>query len=220
MLSWAVAPNGTGYNVEQAASTAAPLTVIATNISQTTLVVTNLRNGTAYFFAISSATPGFESPDTPRLKATPSAPFLDILPAGAKLEKLASGFQYTEGPLWIPADGSVIFGDVFGNRLLRWTPGSGVTAFRQPSYEASGNAFDLQGRLITTEHTSRSVTRREPDGTITPLVTEFNGKQFNEPNDLAIKSDGSVWFTDPAYNNPQTQPGQFVYRFDPNAGNA
>ena len=74
--------------------------------------------------------------------------------------------------------------------------------------------------MITTEHTSRRVIRAEVDGTVTPLVTEYNGKTFNEPNDLAVKSDGTVWFTDPTYSNSQTQPGQHVYRFDPNAGNA
>jgi gluconolactonase len=219
-LAWDTAPHASGYNVKRSTFATGPMTVIATNISPASLVVTNLKNGTAYFFAISAVAGEFESDDTVRLRATPSAPFLDILPAGAKLEKLASGFQYTEGPLWLPTDGSVIFCDVFGDQMLRWAPGSGITPFRQPSNQASGNALDLQGRIITTEHTSRSVTRREPDGTITTLATEFGGKKFNEPNDLAVKSDGTVWFTDPTYNNPQTQPGQYVYRFDPSAVNA
>ena len=220
-LAWGTASHASGYNVKRATSATGLMTVIATNISPTSLVVTNLKNGTAYFFAISAVAGEFESADTPRLRATPSSPFLDILPAGAKLEKLASGFQYTEGPLWIPDNGGyLIFCDVFGNRMLRWAPGSEATTFRRPSYEAGGNALDAQGRLITTEHTSRRVIRAEVDGTVTPLVTEYNGKTFNEPNDLAVKSDGTVWFTDPTYSNSQTQPGQYVYRFDPNAGNA
>ena len=91
-LSWNGSTSATGYNVKQATSASGPLTVIATNLPNTGLVVTNLKNGTAYFFAVSSVSDGFESADTARLRAVPSAPVLDLLPAGAKLEKLASGF--------------------------------------------------------------------------------------------------------------------------------
>ncbi len=220
-LAWNPVPNASGYNVKQARSPTGLTKVVATNISQTSLVVTNLKNEVPYLFAISAVVGGIESDDTVRLIAMPSAPFLDIMPAGAKLKKLASGFLYLEGPLWIPDDGGyLIFCDVYGDRMLRWTPSSGVTTFRQPNYQASGNALDLQGRLITTEHTSRRVTRTETNGTIIPLVTTYNGKTFNEPNDLAVKSDGTVWFTDPTYSNSLTQPGQWVYRFNPDEGNA
>lgn len=220
-LEWEAATGVAGYRVKQATTPAGPAMVIASNLTQTSLMVTNLRNGTAYYFTLSSAAGDFESGDAPRLKVTPSGPFLDVLPAGAKLEKLAAGFQYTEGPLWVPADGGyLIFCDVYGNRLLRWAPGAEVTTFRKPSHQAGGNMLDLQGRLLTTEHTSRRVVRAEWDGTITPLVTQYNGRPFNEPNDLAVKSDGTVWFSDPTYANSQTQPGQWVYRFDADQGNA
>jgi len=219
-LSWNGSSSAPRYNVKRAASANGPLTLIATNVSNPGLVVTNLSNGTTYFFAVSSVSDGFESTDTARLRAVPSAPVLDLLPAGAKLEKLASGFAATEGPVWDPAGGYLIFSDQLNNRLLRWTPGSGITVYRQPSNRANGNALDLQGRLITCEPATRSVTRTEMDGTVTPLVTQYNGKTFNEPNDVVVKSDGTVWFTDPTYSNPQTQPGRYVYRFDPANGNA
>jgi gluconolactonase len=219
-LSWNSSMSAAGYNVKQATSATAPLTVIANNLPNPGLVVTNLRNGTIYFFAVTCVSDGFESADTTRLKAVPSAPVPDLLPAGAKLEKLASGLAATEGPVWDPAGGYLIFSDQLNNRLLRWTPGSGITIYRQPSNRANGNALDQQGRLITCEAATRSVTRTEIDGTVTPLVTEYNGKKFNEPNDVVVKSDGTVWFTDPAYSNPQTQPGRYVYRFDPTNGNA
>lgn len=220
VLSWNGSTNSTGYNVKRATSATGLFTVIATNLPNSSLVVTNLRNGTAYFFAISSSSDGFESVDTARLKAVPSAPVLNLLPAGAKIEKLASGFGFAEGPVWDPAGGYLVFSDNQNNRLLRWTPGSGITIFREPSNQANGNTLDLQGRLITCENSTKSVTRTELDGTVTPLVTEYNGKKFNEPNDVVVKSDGSVWFTDPHFAYPQTQPGPYVYRFEPANGNA
>jgi gluconolactonase len=153
----------------------------------------------------------------------PGAPVLDLLPAGAKLEKLASGFTVTfggtEGPVWNPSGGHLIFSYNQGNQLLRWTPGSGISIFRQ-SDQPNGSALDLQGRLITCEQSTRVVARTEIDGSVTPLVTEYKGKKFNQPNDVVVKSDGTVWFTDPAYLPPQTQPGNYVYRFDPTNGNA
>ena len=87
-LAWDTAPSASGYNVKQATSASGPMTAIETNIAPASLVVTNLKNGTAYFFAVSAVAGEFESDNTPRLRATPSAPFLDVLPAGAKLEKL------------------------------------------------------------------------------------------------------------------------------------
>lgn len=220
-LTWAPAFQASGYNVKQGASASGPFKVIAMNVSESRYLVTSLTNDRPYYFAVSSVADEFESASTPGLRAMPSAAVLDLLPAGAKVEKLASGFRLTEGPVWNPAEGGfLIFSDVDGNRLLRWSPRAGITTFRQPSQRANGNTLDLQGRLITCQQATRSVTRTETDGTLTPLVTEYNGRRFNEPNDVVVKSDGTVWFTDPTYNNPQTQPGQYVYRFDPEVGNA
>ena len=172
-LTWLPAAQASGYNVKQATSAAGPLTVVATNIPGTTCLLTNLKNGTNYFFAVSSVADEFESADTPRLQATPSAAVLDLLPAGAKLEKLATGYQTAEGPVWDPAGGgSLIFSDIDGNCMYRWTPGSGITTFRQPSNRANGNTLDRQGRLITCQQTTRSVTRTELDGTVTTLVSQ------------------------------------------------
>jgi gluconolactonase len=222
-LSWKGAPTSGGYNIKRATSSIGPLTLVATNLPTTSLVVTNLKNGTAYFFAVSSVSGDFESADTARLRVMPSAAVLDLLPAGAKIEKLASGFVTTfggvEGPVWEPASGSVLFTDNSGNKIVRWTPGSGITTLRLTP-RPNGQALDLQGRLITCEQTSRTIVRTESDGTVTPLVTLYKGKTFNEPNDVVVKSDGTVWFTDPAYINKATQPGNFVYRFDPSDGNA
>ena len=221
-LTWLPAAGASGYNVKRASSSFAPLTVVATNIPGTTCTLTNLKNGTNYYFAVSSVADEFESADTPRLRATPSAAVLDLLPAGAKLEQVATGYQVTEGPVWDPAGGgSLIFSDIDGNRMYRWTPGSGATTFRQPSNRANGNTLDRQGRLITCQQTTRSVTRTKLDGTVTTLVSQYKGQPFNEPNDVVVKSDGTVWFTDPIWSNAtMTQPGQYVYRFDPEVGNA
>ena len=169
-----------------------------------------------------SVADGFESADSSSLRAIPSAAVLDLLPAGAKVEKLAGGFAFTEGPVWFPDDGGfLVFSDLNeGNQLWRWSPGSKASIFRKPSNLTNGNTRDREGRLVSCQQTTRSVTRTELDGTITTLVTEYNGKKFNEPNDVVVKSDGTIWFTDPTYGNPQTQPGTYVYRFDPNIGNA
>jgi sugar lactone lactonase YvrE len=220
-LTWAPASQASSYNVKQGRSVNGPFTTIATNVPGSSYVVNNLTNNQVYFFAVSSVADEFESANTPGLSATPSAAVLDLLPAGAKMEVLASGFQTSEGPVWNSAQGGfLIFSDLDGNRMLRWTPGSGITTFRRPSNRANGNTLDLQGRLLTCQQTTRSVTRAEPDGTITPLVTQYKAKPFNEPNDVVVKSDGTGWFTDPRWSNPtQTQPGQYVYRFDLEVGN-
>jgi len=220
-LSWDMVPNASTYKVKQLSPPGVDLTVLASNPPRLSLVVTNLLNGRSYAFAVCSVEDSFQSSYSASLSATPSAAVLDLLPAGAKIEKLAGGFLWAEGPVWVPTDGGfLVFSDVNGNQMYRWTPGSGVSTFRKPSNQTNGNTRDREGRLISCQQTTRSVTRTEPDGTITTLVTEYNGKKFNEPNDVVVKSDGSIWFTDPAISGSQTQPGNYVYRFDPNIGNA
>ncbi|NWF54928.1 MAG: SMP-30/gluconolactonase/LRE family protein [Syntrophaceae bacterium] len=147
----------------------------------------------------------------------------------AAVERLATGFRWAEGPVWFGDGGYLLFSDIPNNRMMRWFEDTGqVTVFRRPSDNSNGNTRDRQGRLITCEHDSRRVTRTEYDGNITILIDRFRGKRLNAPNDVVVKSDGSVWFTDPGYGilmnyeghkAPFELPPQ-VYRLDPNTGEA
>lgn len=114
-----------------------------------------------------------------------------------KFEKIGEGFEFIEGPVWIRSKGHLIFSDIYGNTMRKWAPQEGITEIRKPSGKANGNALDRQGRLITCEHISRTLTRTEPDGSITTLASKYKGKQLNSPNDVIVKSDGSIYFTDP-----------------------
>jgi gluconolactonase len=118
----------------------------------------------------------------------------------ARVERLWTGGRWLEGPAWFAAGRYLICSDIPNNRMLRFdeTDGS-VSTFRQPSNNSNGNTCDRQGRLVTCEHLTRRVTRTEHDGSITVIADHFEGKRFNSPNDLVVKSDGSVWFTDPSY---------------------
>lgn len=145
----------------------------------------------------------------------------------AAVEKLASGFRWAEGPVWFGDQRCLIWSDIPNNRMLRWDEQTGaVTTFRQPSNHANGNTRDRQGRLVTCEHETRRITRTEYDGSITVLADRFEGKRFNSPNDIVVKSDGSVWFTDPVFgvnSNYESRKGtselpQYVYRLDPDSG--
>lgn len=133
------------------------------------------------------------SSTVPRLNA--------LVPENAVLRKLATGMQFVEGPVWFDdtAGGFLVFSDIPGNALKRWRAQDGVTTFRAPSYNANGNTRDRAGRLITCEHGSRRVTCTEKDGTVRVLAERFEGKRLNSPNDAVVKSDGSLWFTDPPY---------------------
>ena len=141
----------------------------------------------------------------------------------AGMERLASGMRWTEGPVYFGDTRQLLWSDTPNNRIMRWDEETGaVGVFRKPSNYANGNTRDRQGRLVTCEHTGRRVTRTEYDGTITVLVDRFEGKRLNSPNDVVVKSDDSVWFTDPVYgiaNNyngsmaPQELPTN-VYRLD------
>jgi gluconolactonase len=147
------------------------------------------------------------------------AEFKKIVPPNAKVEKLASGMKFCEGPVWLAQDGGyLIFSDIPSDELKRWTQKDGLTTFRKPSYNANGNTVDRQGRLVSCEHSGRRVSRLEQDGTLQTLVDRFGDKKFNSPNDAAVKSDGTIWFTDPDYglrSQPHDYEGCFVFRFDP-----
>jgi gluconolactonase len=146
------------------------------------------------------------------------AAFKQMFPAGAKVERLATGLQFIEGPQWMPKGGFLVFSDIPANELKRWDVKGGVQAFRQPSQKANGNTLDREGRLLSAEHGGRRVSRAEADGAVVTLVDSFEGKKLNSPNDVVVKSDGSIWFTDPDYGlegRPKELPGNYVYRFDP-----
>ena len=153
--------------------------------------------------------------------ATPAAPAQDqgmasIIAPDAKAVQLGTGMKFTEGPVWIPSKNAVVFSDIPNSMLMQWDEKGGLKPFRKVA-QANGNILDLQGRLLTCQHAGRNVIRTEPDGTVTVLADKFEGKKFNSPNDLAIKSDGSIWFTDPSYGlrgKPGEIPGRWVFRLD------
>ena len=118
----------------------------------------------------------------------------------ARVERLWTGARWLEGPAWFPASRSLIVSDIPNNRMLRFDEAGGsVATFRQPSNNSNGNTRDPDGRLVTCEHLTRRVTRTEHDGSITVLADKHEGKRFNSPNDVVVKNDGSIWFTDPSY---------------------
>ena len=144
----------------------------------------------------------------------------------APVKQLATGFDWVEGPVWFGDANCLLFSDIPNNRILRWTPGEGVSTYRAPSNYANGHTRDLQGRLISCEHGTRRVTRTNHDGSITVIADRFEGKPLNSPNDVVVKSDGSVWFSDPHYGIMTDYEGFRaaqelpcnVYRVDPDTG--
>jgi gluconolactonase len=143
----------------------------------------------------------------------------------AAVERLYTGTRWAEGPVWFGDGGYLLFSDIPNNRMLRWLEATGeVSVYRSPSNYSNGNSRDRQGRLVTCEHDLRRITRTEYDGTITVLMDRYQGKPLNAPNDVAVHSDGAIWFTDPGYgimSNYEGHKAQFelpanVYRLDPN----
>jgi len=147
----------------------------------------------------------------------------------ASVEHLADGCRWSEGPVWFGDGRFLLWSDIPNNRMMKWEEETGaVSVFRKPSHYSNGNTRDRQGRLVTCEHDARRVTRTEHDGTITILMDHFDGKPLNSPNDIVVKSDGSVWFTDPPFGiaghyeghpAPQELPTN-IYRLDPETGQA
>ncbi|MGH8778466.1 SMP-30/gluconolactonase/LRE family protein [Paraburkholderia sp.] len=127
------------------------------------------------------------------------ARFRAMLQPDAPLDKLYGDCLWAEGPVYFPAGDYLVWSDIPNSRMLRWVPGMGVSTFRANSNFSNGNTRDRDGRLVTCEHGTRRVTRTEHDGSITVLASAWQGKRLNSPNDVVIKSDGSVWFTDPDY---------------------
>lgn len=142
----------------------------------------------------------------------------------APVKQLATGFDWTEGPVWFGDANCLLFSDIPNNRIMRWSPKAGLSTYREPSNYANGHTRDREGRLVSCEHGARRVTRTEYDGSITVIADQFDGKRLNSPNDVVVASDGAIWFSDPhygiatdyeGYRAEQELPCQ-VYRVDPN----
>lgn len=144
--------------------------------------------------------------------------FRQLVPDDAVVEKLASGFRFVEGPAWNPKDHYLIFSDIPADKMYRYDPATkAVTVFREPSQNANGNTYG-GGGLLTCEHQARDVRWMDADGNQSILVSKFEGKRFNSPNDVVGKSDNTVWFTDPTYGlgkQPKEQASNNVYCFGP-----
>lgn len=143
---------------------------------------------------------------------------------GAAVERLASGTRWGEGPVWFGDGRFLLWSDIPNDRILKWEESNGqVSVFRQSSQMANGNTRDRQGRLLSCEHLGRRVTRTEYDGSVTVLADSFEGKPLNSPNDLIVKSDDSIWFSDPPFGLQDHYQGQIaqqelpanLYRLDP-----
>lgn len=154
--------------------------------------------------------------------------FYDCLVPSAQLEVLYTGTRWAEGPVYFADGDYLLWSDNPNNRMLRWTETGGVGVYRQPSNYTNGHTRDRQGRLVSCEHGGRRVTRTEVDGQITVLADNFEGKRLNSPNDVVVKSDGSIWFTDPTYGILSDYEGYksdselggacYVFRLDPDSG--
>ncbi len=148
----------------------------------------------------------------------------DLIDADAKVEKLADGMKFIEGPVWTGegAEARLIFSDIPANELKEWSPAGGLKVFRNPSNNTNGNTLDREGRLVSAEHSARRISRTEADGSVVVVVDRADGKRFNSPNDVVVKSDGTFWFTDPPYGLPRGEEkeldGHFVFRHDPRNG--
>ena len=126
----------------------------------------------------------------------------ELIDENAEVERLGTGFTFTEGPLWHPS-GYLLFSDMPGNHLRKWSAAGGVQTFRQPSNQSNGLAWDREGRLLACEHATSRLTRTERDGTITVLASHYDGRELNSPNDVVVRSDGTIVFTDPTYGRAE-----------------
>lgn len=148
-----------------------------------------------------------------------------VLP-NAPLEKLGEGYRWLEGPAWFADHQCLLVSDIPNNRILRWSESAGVTVFREPSHFANGHTRDREGRLIGCSHHDRRIQRTEYDGRITVLADRYQGKRLNSPNDIVVKSDGTIWFSDPLYGivtdyeggKQESELPATLYRFDPRDG--
>ncbi|NKX67914.1 SMP-30/gluconolactonase/LRE family protein (plasmid) [Labrenzia sp. 5N] len=153
--------------------------------------------------------------------------FRNLIQKNARLRQLATGFEWTEGPVWFADHQHLFFSDIPANRMMRLTLDGQVSTYRQPSDYSNGNTRDRQGRLVSCQHGTRSVTRTELDGTRTVIADSYQGKRLNSPNDVIVQSTGAIWFSDPTYGilsdyegytaEPE-QAARNVFRVDPATG--
>jgi gluconolactonase len=125
--------------------------------------------------------------------------FRKIVGDDVALETLGTGFQFTEGPIWHPSEHHLTFSDFPGDHMRRWSAEGGIVTFRKPSNMANGNTYDRLGRMLTCEHATSRVTRTDLDGKIEVLATHYRGRELNSPNDIVVKRDGFIYFTDPTF---------------------
>ena len=150
-----------------------------------------------------------------------------VLP-NVHVEKLYTGCRWAEGPAYFAAGRYLVWSDIPNDRMLRWDEADGhVSVFRAPANNSNGHTVDREGRLVSCEHRTRCIARTEHDGSRTVLIDAYRGKRFNSPNDVVVRSDGTIWFTDPSYGidseyegdaAPRETDGRYVYRFDPQTG--
>jgi len=151
--------------------------------------------------------------------------FRAVVGGNVEIEEVGSGFEFTEGPIWNHVEKHLIFSDIPGKIMRRWRPDGSIEIWRQPSNMANGNTYDGEGRVVTCEHATSRVTRTESDGSVTVLATHYGDKELNSPNDIVVKSGGSIYFTDPSfgrmdyYGRPREQQLSFqgVYRLNPDS---
>ena len=152
--------------------------------------------------------------------------FRHVVGDDAIVEQVATGFIFTEGAMWKAKTGELIFSDMPGDIVRKWSEADGITTYRQPSDKQNGHYFDLEGRLLSCSHSASNVTREERDGSISILASHYNGRELNSPNDIIVKSDGTIYFSDPTYGRmegfgllrDQDLDFQGVYRIDPETG--
>ena len=153
--------------------------------------------------------------------------FREFIIENVHLEKLVGGLRWAEGGVWFGDSERFLFSDIPNDRIMCWSELHGTSVCRSPSQKSNGQTRDLEGRLITCEHDGRRLSRTEHDGSITVLADRFEGRPLNSPNDVTVKSDGTIWFTDPPYGlldnyygtvREQYQSHQNVFRLDPATG--
>src|SRR5262245_8673800 len=151
----------------------------------------------------------------------------DLLLPDSRVERLCGGTIWAEGPVYFRYGDYVLWSDIPNDRMMRWSAADGMSVFRQPAQYTNGHTRDNQGRLVSCSHGARAILRTEPDGAIVTLVDRHQGGRLNSPNDLVVKSDDTIWFTDPTYGiksnreghqAPSEQAGRYVYRLNPADG--
>jgi gluconolactonase len=143
-----------------------------------------------------------------------------ILLPDSQVRRICNRRKFTEGPVWLAGKNCLLFSDIPADTIHQWTEAGGMKVFRKPSHNANGNTTDLQGRLITCEHGSRTVTRTERSGKVVTIASSYLGRKLNSPNDVVVKSDGTIWFTDPPYGirpEQREQKAHYVFRLDKGA---